>query len=157
MAKDTSHHENGFKLTAKAKLLIMIFTIGAIIVLQQSSIMLLVGMLPAFVALIVDNTHGKSWAKTVFCFNMAGLLPALLEVYIGDGNTLRSLQAHMGDMTMWLIAYGMAGMGWVVIWLSPLAAEQFLKLFTQSSIANCQRKMARLDAEWNIGTPPPSQ
>lgn len=141
----------GYKLSGKAKFLMMLGTIGSIILLQQSTVMLLIGMLPAIVAIIVDNTHGKSWAKTVFCFNLAGLLPALLDVYIGDGNTMASLQLHMGDMTMWLTTYGAAGMGWVVIWLSPLIAEQYLQYYYRSCITSCKRKMARLDEEWSIG------
>jgi hypothetical protein len=149
--KTTKAKSSGSKTSGKNKFLFLLCSVGAIAILKQSVVMLLIGMLPAIVAMIVDNTHGKSWAKTVFCFNLAGLLPSLLEVYIGEGNSMNALQTHMSDMGVWLIAYGCAGLAWLVIGICPLISEKFLGYYAQNRIASYQRKMEKLDAEWSIG------
>lgn len=144
-AKPTGH-----KLSGKTKLMLFILLVGSIAILRQSVVMLLIGMLPAIVAIIVDNTHNKAWAKTVFCFNLAGLLPSLLEVYISAGNSMTALQNSMSNMTVWLVAYGAAGAAWVVIWAAPMIAEKFLEAYCKTSIATYKRKIEKLDEEWNV-------
>lgn len=138
--------KGGFVGKLKALFLIA----GAIFLLRQSVIMLMVGLLPAFVAYIVDTTNGKSWFKTVFCFNLAGLLPYLAEVYFEKGNSASAMQSQMGDFTMWLVVYLSAGLAWVFIWLCPKVALLCLRGYHEYKAEEHTKKFERLKKEWGI-------
>jgi hypothetical protein len=136
------------KLSFKAKFLLLLGLVFSIVLLQQSTVLLMIGLLPSFVALIVDNTASKSWAKTVFCFNLAGMLPTVAEIiFTGTGG---ALQTHLADMNMWLMSYAAAGMAWVCIWLGPRLARYWLNIYATYRIEKHTAKMQQLDKEWGI-------
>ncbi len=135
-----------------SKLRLLLLSTIAVLVLQQSVIMLLIGMLPSFVAYIVDNTNSRSWFKTVFCFNLAAMLPYLAELYFDEGNSSAAMQAQMGDFTMWLLIYSSAGLAWVVIWACPKIAAIYLKSYHDLRAQEHRRKFQRLKEEWGINT-----
>jgi hypothetical protein len=138
------------KMSGKSKLILLLFVIASILLLKQSAMLLLIGMLPAIVALIVDTTARKSWAKTVFCFNFSGILPYVVDIYLGGSNSLSSLEESMGDMTMWLVTYGSAGAAWIVIWFCPIIMETWLRYYHQFRVEQHLKRSAKLDEEWDI-------
>jgi hypothetical protein len=152
MAKKEKTNKSSSGLRFKTKLLLFIGLIGSIVLLKQSTMFMLVGLLPAIVALIVDTTPKKSWAKAVFCFNFAGILPPLLNLVIAEGNSPKALQLYMGDMSLWLQTYSAAGMAWVFIWLNPIIAEKLLRFYHQARIEKHQKKLQQIDEEWNVAT-----
>lgn len=136
------------KLSIKSKLLLFLALAGCIFMFRQSTVLLLIGLLPALVALIVDTTSSRAWAKTVFCFNLAGIMPTMAEIFFtGSGGNLD----RIGDMNMWLMAYSAAGAAWLIIWLSPIIAGFWLDIYADYRIERHSAKMAQLDEEWNIG------
>jgi uncharacterized membrane protein len=145
---DTQKKKKKNKLRFKTKLMLFISLIGSIFLFQQSTVLLLIGLLPAFVALIVDTTATKSWTKTVFCFNLAGIMPTMAE--IAFTSTGSALQSRISDMNMWLMAYSAAGAAWLFIWLGPHIAHAWLSVYAKQSIDHHLAKMKQIDVEWNI-------
>lgn len=136
------------KLSFKAKFMLLISLVGSIFLFQQSTVLLLIGLLPSFVALIVDTTATKSWTKTVFCFNLAGIMPTMADIiFTSTGNALES---RINDMNMWLMAYSAAGAAWVFIWLGPRIAHAWLSVYAENSIERHLAKMKQIDDEWNV-------
>lgn len=136
------------KLSFKAKLLIFLGLIGSVLLIQQSTVLLLIGLLPSFVALIVDTTATRAWAKTVFCFNLAGMMPTIAEIiFTGTGG---ALQSHVNDMNMWFMAYSAAAAAWVIIWIGPRIALYWLKVYADYRIERHLAKMQQIDKEWGI-------
>jgi len=133
----------------KTKLFMLVFCIGAVLLLKQSAMLLMVGMLPAIVAYIVDMTPGQAWFKTVFCFNLAGVLPYVSDLYL-QGSGSSALQRQLGDFGMWLVVYLTAGAGWLCLWLSGKATYRMMRFYTQYRIDNHQRKLKKLSEEWNL-------
>ncbi len=138
------------KMSFKNKFLLLIFFAAAIYFIKQGVIVMLIGLLPAFVATLVDTTPDRSWTKTVFCFNLAGLMPSLVEMVFAPNIGLATIQAVMGDPFMWLLAYGSAGLGWCVIWASPRLMEHFLVFYYRKCVDRHQAKLVKIDEEWNV-------
>jgi len=130
------------------KLSVVFFVIFSIMVLQQTTIMLVIAMLPAIVAYIVDNTSSRSWFKTLFCCNLAGALPYLGEVYFSKGNSFQAMQQQMADFSMWLIIYASAGFAWVLIWGLPQISEAFYRSYYYLKSEEHKKKLRRLKQEW---------
>ena len=150
--KDTENDKNAKpkrKLGWRMKLMLFIFVVGAIILLKQSCILLLIGMLPAIVAMIVDDTATLAWFKTVFCFNLSGILPFIADLY-QQGNSLSSMQQLVSSFDMWLVVYCAAGAGWLTVWLCGKVSHWLVRLYTQGRIDNHQRKIEKIDKEWSI-------
>lgn len=138
------------KLSFKTKLLLFILSVAGIFFLKQGFVLLLVGMVPAAVAMLVDTTSTRAWTKTVASFNLAGLMPTLVEMAISQGNNLALLQEKMGDPMLWFLAYGSAGIGWIVIWICPRIMEKILRVYYRYCAERHQGKLAKIDAEWGI-------
>ena len=134
----------------KQKLKVFLFVGAAVFFLKQSVIMLMVGLLPAFVAYIVDKTYSNSWFKTVFCFNLAAMLPYIAEVYFEQNNSASAMQAQMGDFFMWFVVYLSAGFAWVLIWACPQFAMLYLKGYHEYKAEEHRRKFDKLKKEWGI-------
>ena len=127
-----------------------LFLLACMVLLRQSSGLLLVGILPSIVSFVVDDTPRRAWFKTVFAFNLSGVLPYVFNLFFLQGNSARALQHQMSDFTMWLIIYGCAAAGWVVLWICPQVMEVLLRYHYVSRIDFHQKKKADLAEEYRL-------
>lgn len=148
--KKKDKKENKSKVGWRLKLFIFLFCVGAVLGLKQSCILLLIGLLPAIVAYIVDTTPTQAWFKTVFCFNLAGILPYIAELYFTHGNSLSAMQKQVSDIWMWLMVYLAAGAGWLTIWLCAKGAHSMIALYTSAKIEGHRKKIKKIEQEWGI-------
>ncbi len=83
-------------------------------------LLLTIGMLPSWVAFIVDTRPGKAAGKCVMPLNMAGIAPYLasLLAVAGQGETDTAFLL-LTDPTSWLVMYGTAGIGWLIYFGMP--------------------------------------
>ncbi len=153
--KATAQKNEKPKMSFKAKFLLFLGMIACIYFFRQNTVLLLIGLLPSIVALFVDQTPFRSWTKTVFCFNLSGMLPTMITILFTSKAT--SLSGHVGDMNMWLLAYSAAALAWIVIWVAPRLTHQWIKINTAYTIERHLSKIAKLDEEWNISKQAPSQ
>jgi len=133
---------------SKMKLIIGLFaSIAGILLLKHAFLLLLFGMLPAVVALIVDRSARHTLAKTVICFNLAGVIPTMSNILTGAANP-SSISELLGTPSIWLIVYGAAGMGWAVYWSAPLVTYTMIKADHLRAKLLLDMRAKRLVDEW---------
>ena len=76
------------------------------------------GMLPAIVAIVVDRGAGRFASKTVFACNFVGILPFLFDIGLAYERSIAAKQLMVDPFT-WLVMYGFAAIGWILIWILP--------------------------------------
>jgi hypothetical protein len=97
------------------QLLLIISCIAGIVLLNVGFIFLLLGFLPTVVAHFVDDTPNKDLYKTVRATNIAGILPTLITIS-KTSDPGASMQVAMSDPGTWLVVYGSAALGYLLIW-----------------------------------------
>lgn len=84
-------------------------------VFSASTVLLVVGMLPTFVAGFVDRSKKKNKAFTVGSMNLAGCTPFLLELW-SQGHTMDKAVMIISDPTAIVVIYAAAAVGYLIDW-----------------------------------------
>lgn len=135
------------KASGKRKMILIVLTIVSAVVLKLGVFLLFIGMLPAIVAYEIDNTKHKFVSSTVAAFNFSGVLPDVMQVFIGGG-TYDILKIKMLDPLVWMIMYGSAGMGWCMVVLSPVVASTILDSIYAGRILHLEGLQKRSIEDW---------
>ena len=121
--------------------------VGVVIISLPTVILLFFGMLPTFVALIVDRTRQK---YAVFCvggMNFSGVFPYLLDLWAGE-HTAGSAMELVTDVFSLLLMYGAAGFGWMIFIAIPPVVGAFLTVMAQRRVSQLRREQKELIEEW---------
>jgi len=116
-------------------------------VLLPSCIVLTVNMVPTIVAYVVDKSREKYLAITVGLLNICGTLPALAALWQQDQSYDAALDI-VGNPFHWLVAYGAAGIGWLVYLGLPPILEHYYGITSQARLLDHQRKQQILVEAW---------
>ncbi len=116
-------------------------------VLLPSCIVLTVNMAPTIVAYVVDKSREKYLAITVGLLNVCGTLPALVGLW-QQGQSYDAALDIAGDPFHWLMAYGAAGIGWVVYLGLPPILGHYYGITSQARLHNHLHKQQILVAAW---------
>lgn len=110
-------------------------------------VLIVVSLLPAVTASVVDRRPRRWASRTVLFFNIAGLLPHVFDVAMShDPNAMAS---HLlSDPYIWLIIYGFAGFGWLFVYIVPQIVFLFLVVRSDHSIRKLETKRQELVDEW---------
>lgn len=110
--------------------------------------MLLCGcMLPAFVAALVDNKADKTAGLTVGAVNLAGTIPACLELWANGGGINEALALLLQPRTL-LLAYAAAAFGWMLYLQVPGLVSGILVKRSQQRVADIDRRLQELQRKW---------
>lgn len=110
-------------------------------------VMIVVSMLPAVVANILDRRPGRQASRCVVFFNIAGLLPQLFDVMLSPDPD-RMANHLLSDPYIWLIVYGFAGFGWLILHVVPQIVFLFLVVRSDQTIRNLETRRQALVEEW---------
>ncbi|MHA1152295.1 MAG: hypothetical protein ACTSQ7_06445 [Alphaproteobacteria bacterium] len=116
-------------------------------VLLPSCIVLTVNMVPTIVAYVVDRSREKYLAITVGLLNICGTLPALVGLW-QRGQSYDAALDIAGNPFHWLMAYGAAGIGWLVYLGLPPILRNYYGITSQARLLNHQRKQKILVEAW---------
>lgn len=105
------------------------------------------GMMPALLSMLFDRGAGRFASKTVSAFNFVGIVPFLFEIAQAFDRSLAA-QRLMLDIWVWLVVYGTASLGWVVIWLFPQITVIIFSARAESKIEKLKREREELVDEW---------
>lgn len=117
--------------------------------LRYAMLVLILGLLPAFVASYVDNTRDRNLSRVVFSCNFAGVLPVIMKLF-KRGITSDNTWATMMDPYSWLVMYGAAAFGWLLMWFFPQAVHFTLQLIQSNTIANLKNRQQIIVDEWGM-------
>ena len=115
------------------------------VVLKGWFIFLLVSMLPSIVARIADTSQGKEFYRCVVACNIAGVLPHVLSVFSVSSDEAMKLLANP---TMWLSIYSLAGIGWIIVGVTPAIAEILTQFNHNSRVSRLEDMQKKLVEEW---------
>ena len=117
----------------------------------DAAIILVVGMVPSVVAMAVTQglERGQRVA-TITLFNLAGVLHILIDLqsskYAGMG-----VLGPIGDVYVWFVMYGAAGVGIAVNWVAPIGAAAILTYLGRLDIHKLRSTRNTLIKEWGDG------
>lgn len=136
----------------RSKLRIVVYliaTVGLTLVMSFAILLFMLGMLPAFVANYVDGSNERNHFRIVSACNLAGVLPFLIDLW-KKGITSNSVQDMLVDPHVWLVMYGAAAFGWMLVWLFPLTVHFVLNVAQSSAISSLQHKQQQIVDEWGL-------
>jgi hypothetical protein len=111
---------------------------------------LAIGFMPCIVANLIEKRKRRMASKTITGFNLAGIMPLLFSLArSSDPNFVA--QGAFNDPYIWLMIYGFAGFGWLVVHIVPQIAFLFLTIKADFTIRKLQSLQRQLVEEWGEG------
>jgi len=129
-------------------IILLIITIPAVVIfLRTASIFCALALLPSIVVYYVDRTSSRYIFHTVFACNLAATLPALGHI-VKNGVSDAEVQAVMSNGLNWIIIYGTAGFGWLLVYAAPIFSRGIINMMHQRQINQLERTQKRIISEW---------
>ena len=150
MKKAKSAHKGAGKSRKKAKgkaQLTFTFIIIAGVIFIPTTIVLIAGLLPSFVAVFVDRSRKKTKPITVGAMNLAGCSPFLIELWVQGHTVPKALSVISSPMAI-VVMYAAAAVGYLLDWAVTGAVANFMYqrgLDRQKAIA---KRQAELMERW---------
>jgi hypothetical protein len=110
-------------------------------------LLLVAGLLPTFVAALVDRHRARYLARAVAATNLAGVVLPALEL-LRVGISLAGVAHVLGDPVMWLVMYGAAGVGWVLKLGMPPLCRVVIDIRADQLQQRLEQRAAELVKEW---------
>ena len=106
------------------------------VIMSLPSVMLILfGLLPTFVAYVVDKTPQKNAAFCVGGINICGVLPYLIDLWIGE-NSMDEAIKTLTDVFALVVMYGAAAFGWMLFQSLPPIVGAFITVLAQSRVSS---------------------
>jgi len=112
-----------------------------------TGMMLALGLLPSGLAWMLDATPGRPGARAVLFLNLAGLAPALAELWRG-GHGLSASLALLADWRTLGLAWAGAAAGLLLKTLLPLASGYSVDAQSAARRAALESRRAALVEQW---------
>lgn len=129
------------------RLSIFVLLLPLAALLLPSTLVLLIGILPTLAAYLVDRPPGRGLTTSVGLLNVCGTLPALAELWRG-GHSMVQANAVLGEPFLWLVAYGAAGVGWLIVLMLPPLLRTYYALTTESRVKVLEQRQEYLREVW---------
>ncbi|MBL4692784.1 MAG: hypothetical protein JKY92_05590 [Magnetovibrio sp.] len=134
---------------AKNNALTWVLLVGTFLVVLAgpTMIVLFFGLLPSFVAIIVDHSKGKSAAFCVGSINFIGVFPYVVKLW-GTDNTFNDAFAITTDLLSMLVMYASAAFGWLFFMFLPPLIASVVVIMQQRKVAQLRGEQKDLIEEW---------
>jgi hypothetical protein len=135
------------KMRLKHKIMLIIFSLTLMVFLRTGFVFFVIGMLPCIVAYYMDVSKHRYTFQSVFAANLAGITPFISKlIFHGPSSTM--LQDMMGNFSTWLITYGAAFIGWLLVKVCPMIAQAMVHGMHQTQILHYDWLQKKLESEW---------
>jgi hypothetical protein len=115
--------------------------------LMPTLTLILVGLLPTFVALLTDNDPQKSSTASIGAMNLAGLTPFLIDLWV-KGQTMENAFQILRNPSNWLIMLGAAGVGQLIVFAVPQMMASMTFVHAESRLKLLKQNLEQLKAGW---------
>lgn len=109
--------------------------------------LIVIGLMPAVVANVVEKRNRRFASKAVSAFNLAGILPFFFKLG-GTPNPNLAAKEMISDPYVWLMIYGFATFGWVLIQVLPQLTLLILLVRSEYTIKKLKNYQEELVKEW---------
>lgn len=113
----------------------------SLLFVMPSFILVMAGMIPTLVSLVTDDDKEKSPTVAIGSMNFVGTLPFLIDLW-SRGQTIGNVVNIMSQMTTWVVIFGAAAMGKLIIFAVPQATATI-------TLANAERRLKLLNENLN--------
>ena len=117
------------------------------LMMMPTSLLLVAGMIPTFIALLTDADPRKTSAVSVGALNLAGILPFEIMLWT-DNNTVPHALQILESLETWLGMYGAASLGAVIYYGIPPIIGGFIAHRSAMRAQELQRRQAALREAW---------
>ena len=131
----------------KTTLMLVFGSIGLIVAIKHSFIYLMIGMMPSVIAYLIDPNPQKVRYRIIRNLNLAGLLPSLIGLIL-QGNTAPAVHSALSQTQNWMMMYGGAGLGFLMVWLAPAITHVYMDLSAAGHIRRMEGAKQSLIDEW---------
>ena len=135
------------KMRFKHKLILIIFSLLMMAFLRTGFVFFVIGMLPCIVAYYMDISKHRYTFQSIFAANLCGMMPYITKI-IAHGPSSTMLQEIMGDSASWVIIYGTAFTGWLLVKICPLLMESMVDKMNKAQLARYESLQKKLEEEW---------
>lgn len=118
-----------------------------IVLAGPTMLLLIIGMVPAIVAAIIDRSKQKTATLTVGSLNFIGVFPYMMTLWSGF-NSYGAAQAIIGDLFNLLVMYSAAAFGWLIFLAMPSVISSFVVVMQQRKVAQLRGEQKDLIDEW---------
>lgn len=135
------------KMRFKHKFLLISFSLLMMGLMRTGFVFFVIGMLPCIVAYYMDISKYRYTFKTIFAANMSGMMPFITKI-LATGHSSTVLAEIMGNGFNWVIIYGSAMVGWMLILLCPMIAQIMVVGVNQTQFLRYDGLRKKLESEW---------
>jgi 1,4-dihydroxy-2-naphthoate octaprenyltransferase len=135
---------------SSTKALIILTVVGLLVFTLPTVLVLLVGMIPSFIAYATDRRKEKYKTLSVGCLNFLGTLPLLAMLWTKD-HSFDMAFTLFADPFSWLMVLGAAATGWTVFLIAPSVVAMFLSARIEMSVDRLKKRQTKLVEEWGNG------
>lgn len=126
---------------------VLIITTFLLVIASPTMIVLFFGLLPTFVAFIIDRTKGKTATFCVGGINFVGVFPYVITLWT-DTNTIDAAMTFVSDIFVMLVMYSSAAFGWLLYLAMPTVVSSFVLVLQQRKVAQLRAEQKELIEEW---------
>jgi hypothetical protein len=130
------------------RLLIMLTLVALIPFSLPTLLVMFVGMMPTLGAALSDRSGSRYCWLCVGGLNFAGLANWLLFLWFGHHDISSAIQMLLGDHLMLMVAYGAAGIGWLLYMAVPPVVAAIQTGTTHRRAANLASQQKKLVELW---------
>lgn len=131
----------------KVWIILVMTAFGASVWFILPSLLLLVGMIPTMVELFFGNDRKGSSVLAIGAMNAAGIMPFLIELW-QKGQTMENVVAILSQSTTWLVMFGAAAVGWLILFAVPQAIASLALARAETRIQLLKENLGRLKITW---------
>jgi hypothetical protein len=135
------------KKSKKLTLVMILLSLGMVVVFKIGFLFFIIGILPSIVSYYVDATRNNLSFHTVFSCNLAGIMPFMAEM-LRNGGSNAAAQAVLSDSLNWLVVYGGAGLGWGLVFIGPIIAQQLINTVNSRQTSRLKKQQRILLEQW---------
>jgi len=121
-----------------------------LIIFLPTTVILAVGMVPTFVAFLVDRHPGKNKTFTIGVMNFAGCFPYLLDVWLHTNSMNVALDNIMSPYS-YVIMYGGAAAGYIINMVVSFLVSAMLVQKSDMRLKKIYVEKTALEERWGSG------
>ncbi len=134
------------KMKLKHKLLLIITCLFMMVFLRTGFIFVIIAMMPAIVTYYIDRSPRPHLFKSVFALNLSGLLPFVGRMLV-EG-PMSALIPIMQSVDTWIVIYGAALTGYLMVAAAPLVAHVLISRFQAGQVEQIESSLKKIEREW---------
>ncbi len=134
------------KRSSNVVTMLLLVALGSVFA-PPTVIILGVGLVPTFVARFANPNRIKGTVAAMTALNLAGVIPVLGMLY-QKGHTIERAFTLLGDVYVWLLLYGGAGLAAFLLWGVPIVVQGGYEIQARQYVKRLEKRRSRLIEEW---------